>query len=262
MKSRFKAYCCAEASSSLRTRLPPSTSQCPFLSGGNVKEDRFRAPFQKLTDVDRAGALEHRANTLGAPSRRPQGAQGPPEFRASDARRADLFRVAQQQLRRSCDGLRQPLRSIPVPRTTQKTHRPRAWRLRHQHQPQPPARLRAYSNGLYNELWVLAAHSNEAPRHVEGRANRGGQMRGFNAKSTAGTHTARRSPPPSWRLARRRLRKTTPVAARSIRGHSETSGARNGRGRTAATPPQRKSRASSPNLRPWCPRRRRAGGGD
>ena len=45
MKSRFKAYCCAEASSSLRTRLPPSTSQCPFLSGGSVKEERFSSAF-------------------------------------------------------------------------------------------------------------------------------------------------------------------------------------------------------------------------
>ena len=45
MKSRFKAYCCAEASSSLRTRLPPSTSQCPFLSGGNVNEERFSSAF-------------------------------------------------------------------------------------------------------------------------------------------------------------------------------------------------------------------------
>ena len=45
MKSRFKAYCCAEASSSLRTRLPPSTSQCPLRSGGNVNEERFSSAF-------------------------------------------------------------------------------------------------------------------------------------------------------------------------------------------------------------------------
>ena len=66
MKSRFKAYCCAEASSSLRTRLPPSTSQCPFLSGGSVKEDRFSSAFSGAPRCrPRMSALEHRANTLG-----------------------------------------------------------------------------------------------------------------------------------------------------------------------------------------------------
>ena len=153
-------------------------------------------------------------------------------------------------------------RSIPVPRTTQKTHCPRAWRLRHQHQHQPPARLRALQQRTLQRAlrcWqqppamkrLDTVEALEAQIAAE-------QTRGFNAKSQSGGARALRDakPPPSMAPGARRSWAEQDLAgqaaAAQFRGHFQRLLAerkRPTRAQTAATPlTAKRSATSSPSL--------------